>query len=120
MVSLGNVHSHGTQKKAVSSVAFQGFNGFFVLLRIQVFSDNGVSHVGEMPADLMGASCFGLNIEQCGGAVHGQRTGAHRRPLGGCGFPIQGDAAVTSFKDPPCHESEVSFLDPLFGKSMAE
>ena len=60
MVSLRNVHSHGTQKKAVSGVAFHGFNGVFVLLRIQVFSDNGVFHVGEMPADLMGASSFQL------------------------------------------------------------
>ena len=78
MVSLRNEHLHGTQKKAVSAIPFQGFQGFFTLLRIQVFSDDGVSHVGQMPADLMGASCFGLNIEERGGAVHGQGTGANR------------------------------------------
>ena len=28
--------------------------------------------------------------------------------------------AATSFKDMSIHQGEVSFLDPLFGKSMAE
>ena len=78
MVSLRNEHLHGTQKKAVSAIPLQGFQGLFTLLRIQMFSDDGVSLVGQMPADLMGAPCFGLNIEQRGGAVHGQGTGANR------------------------------------------